>query len=183
MIITNNLTLSNFRDQHRAWVLVDKIDTTNGFKILTPLALKVGDAVGADVTFKNSGNTLAKDLSITVTIVPKRYDSPWDGKHGEQLTFPFEEIQGGATRTLASGNTGFNTVFLDGHIDKYALEALLDDRLVVYVHGRITYRDIFDVEHWSRFCALLLSGGGWAQCTSGNEVDENQELPPPLSWW
>jgi hypothetical protein len=41
------------------------------------------------------------------------------------------------------------------------------------IHGRITYDDIFSVEHWTTFCYLRSKDTGFLPCESGNDMDRN----------
>ena len=47
------------------------------------------------------------------------------------------------------------------------------------MYGKILYRDIFDVEHWTKFCFRYRPGNGRYEATKGfNEADNNREPPP-----
>jgi hypothetical protein len=41
-------------------------------------------------------------------------------------------------------------------------DAIASNRLHIFVHGKLTYCDIFGKEHWTRFCYHVLSGGVYA---------------------
>jgi hypothetical protein len=179
----NDLALRNFRDQHRAWVLLDGLITTDGNKTFTDLEkLSAGNPLGAHVIFKNSGGSPAKNVAISTTAVVRIYEQPWDADHGEQLVSPFESVPD-THAMLASGGVAHSTAWATDNLTKLQLKALLSDFFVIWVHGRVAYEDAFGVEHWTRFCSVLLSGGGWAACKYGNETDQNPELPPSNPWW
>lgn len=173
----NDLTLSNFREQHRAWVFIDDIVTMtddNGKpKMVSPRELTVGHLLFVRVHFKNTGNSPALSFS-TRTFV----EIGWS-RTPVQDTFPFEEVAPGH-RTLPTGKDTYEDPIVSPHINKIQIESLKNNQRV---HGRVAYRDVFGVEHWTRFCSVLFSGGGWAICEHGNEADENPELPPRRHWW
>jgi hypothetical protein len=173
---------NNFREGNRAWVLVHTIDTTNGNTILFPSQLKVGDKVGVQVYVKNSGNTPARHARIGVVVVPQYYDQPWELDSGDQPVFSVGDEAVGPETTIAPAGTKSNSTLLWGQLSETDLAALANKRLVIYMHGRVIYQDIFGISHWTHFCAVLPFTGAWTNCKYGNEIDQNREFRWGLPW-
>jgi dipeptidyl aminopeptidase/acylaminoacyl peptidase len=56
---------------------------------------------------------------------------------------------------------------------------------LLWIHGgpnmqddRIEYIDAFGVAHWKTFCFSIAKNATIASCKSGNDEDDNPELPP-----
>lgn len=50
--------------------------------------------------------------------------------------------------------------------------------LIVVIHGRLTYEDVFGVGHWFQFCSFGSAGSlkkrGSAKCDEYNDTDNNE---------
>jgi hypothetical protein len=137
---------------------------------------EVGKEFQAVVTVKNTGRTFAKNLKFRITheTIPA----------GQLPTF--SEDREGALDKVESvillppdGPTGLPTVN-DVHapVASGTIDLLRRGEVTLFIHGRMTYEDIFGCTHWTTFCYRLLPENfRYRTYETHNDTDDNQ-CPP-----
>jgi hypothetical protein len=160
----------NFRRDERAWIgfsfVPGNIPFTLGKPFLVPTLLI------------NSGKTPAKDVQGNIVVGVFESGKPLD----------FSYTAGHANYRIAAG-----TIFPNGSItesfqairhgsykaeaiilDKPLMDDILNSRSLVLVHGKITYSDIFGIEHWTTYCRVVSNPSLIPDdCTRYNDTDSN----------
>jgi hypothetical protein len=130
------------RVDERAWVFVRNVAPNKNCKWKA-------------IDFVNSGRTPALDFSMQAgfSTVPK----------GKPPEFIEQAIPG--IGTVAPEGT-FSSCIGDKSIDK-------DDwsKYDLFVHGTLHYTDVFETQHWTKFCFQRGPDGNFAPCQSGNGMD------------
>lgn len=158
-------TVSTFQLDQRAWIFVDAI----------PPIVKAGEPFNPIVNFKNSGKTPAKNLVIRHRgeFVPK-------GKVPSALE---ENLPGiGAVPPNAIYHTT-----LGDYVKKQTdldVSRINNGDIVLWIHGRATYDDVFGTSHWITYCLKFVpiektqehGQGGFELCGQGNDLGDGS--PP-----
>jgi hypothetical protein len=151
------------RSEHRAWVGTESVDAA---------PFEAGKFFKASVSYRNSGKTPATnvravlDFILTATKPPALIVGP-NQSDVEESVGVLHPNESGAVVVSAKSATEA------GHVA--ALKAGLMD---VYVFGTLTYTDIYDQPHWSRFCFYKPEITGWGVCGFHNAVGDG--LPPKV---
>lgn len=141
----------NFRRDERAWI---------GFSLGGGnLTLTVGQPFSVPTTLINSGKTPAKNVegNIIVTIVKR--GAPFD----------FVYASGHANYRIAAGSLFPNATINESFqairhgpvhaeaiiVTKPILDEITASQSLVVVYGRLTYSDIFGIEHWTTYCRIV----------------------------
>jgi hypothetical protein len=158
MIESNRLTRESYKLDERAWVAVTAVNGTG------PEADK---KFMYSVHFVDTGKTPAR----SVVIHPGDELAP----RGQNPNF---SVETGAVR-LGVLSPSSERTYDNGPIPptrniqtmtKQDLDILRTKTL--YVHGKITYDDIFGCHHWITYCAYLKDDwSGYAFCSEGNDTD------------
>lgn len=160
----------NFRQDERAWI---------GFSLVPGnLTFTVGKSFLVPTLLINTGKTPAKNVQGNIVVGLFERGQPLD----------FSYAPGHASYRIAAG-----AIFPNGSItesfqaikhgkdkaeaiilDKRMMEDILHSRSLVVVHGKITYSDVFGIQHWTTYCRVvsnpsLIPG----DCTRYNETDNN----------
>jgi len=152
-------TVAQNRLDQRAWV---------GLKTLIVLPLAVGQRVRADLTFTNTGKTLALNTTAKTGIGIAAKNGPPDWFYGDKwkntkvfknVVFPQGEIQ--------------TKVYIEGFLLDSAWLALLQDgRQKLYVYGRCEYDDVFGKKHFTEFCDVYQpETGSVLTCATHNSAN------------
>jgi len=166
-------SLESFRIDERASIEIESMK----FKYALPFPPAI--AVGYEVTAKNFGKTVARDIVLRkVTAMDANTDETIKHRMIENalrdvppidafpkslgpnvpIVMPFN-VGGSAPQTYGKGTK--QSVWYD------------------YLIGRIDYRDAFGIPHWMTFCFVIADAKGNIQyCETGNDEDRNLELPP-----
>lgn len=150
----------------RAWVAAAV--TSSGFE--------VGKEFVATITVRNTGKTFAKDVRVFC-----RSDAIARGE--TQPDFAKYDDTGVARpeNTSALLAPGMELIFTLG--DKDGARKLTAEHLallksgehIVWVHGKITYKDVFKCDHWTTFCVKLNpSTLQFASCEAYDDADDNR---------
>ena len=134
--------LAEMRNEDRAWVGVDKVNSFNW---------KVGPQFSVPFDVTNSGGTPALRVKMDVTLksIPKgrkftpTYSGPYPYKNSVTV------IQPGMHVILS-------TLPID--VSKSAYNDIQDGRGILYAYGEITYRDIYWQRHQTNFCIMYYAG-------------------------
>ena len=101
-------------------------------------------------------NTISKDASPALTLPPPVYKSD-------------DYLVGGNLDPESASYSDFVLTPTQKEV-----EQINNLSLRLYVHGRIQYDDVFEIQHWMTFCTFLLPGGDFAICPKYNEMDNDQ---------
>jgi hypothetical protein len=155
-----------FRDDQRAWVRLVNIDGTP----------EVGTVLSVDLVAANTGRTFAKNLTMraVIELVTEKEKEP---------DFSLED--GGAARkessvSLLAPDANFE-MEVELHkqtppheITQSDLDRIRDGSLTMFVHGRMTYDDIFGCAHWTTFCTQLKPDLTYTSYGKHNDADQNR---------
>ena len=171
-------TQEAMRLDQRAWVTASKIVTT------PKLEAKNGADFTIEVVFKNTGKTPAKNAIMRQwwEFVPK-------GGIPKYAIIPVT-----TSRALVAPNGEyfsdvtplrkyFNAVTQEP-IGESFLKQFTSGNIVLYIHGRADYDDIFGCPHWTIFCSYLAFEGDHINvvvCPEHNDADENACTKPNRS--
>jgi hypothetical protein len=154
------------RDDQRAWVrLVD----IQGIP-------EVGTIFSVDLVAANTGRTFAKNLTMraVVELITEKEKEP-----------DFDLEDRGAARkessvSLLAPNDEYETDIVlrkqtpPHEITQSDLDGIRDGNLTIFVHGKMTYDDIFGCAHWTSFCTRLKPDLTYASYGKHNDVDQNR---------
>jgi hypothetical protein len=134
----NKLNERMTRLEHRAYIQVDKTNcqfTETG--ILKPL-----------VTIVNTGRTPAKKSAVWFAVETTR--------NGELPTFAYtDEQRFKAQPTIPPVFPLLLGSEITFRIDRADWEQLKQGQLLVFVHGKVTYEDVFGIDHWMTMCLVF----------------------------
>jgi hypothetical protein len=154
------------RDDQRAWVrLVD----IQGIP-------EVGTVFSVDLVAANTGRTFAKNLTMRAVI-------ELITEKGKAPDFSLED--GGAPRKESKVSllapdadyemeVGLHKQTSPHEITQSDLDGIRDGRLTMFVHGKMTYEDIFGCAHWTTFCTQLKPDLTYTSYGKHNDVDQNR---------
>ncbi len=170
-------TINSFREDERAWVEIGNIRQAP--QRMIP---KVGLIFRYELTLRNVGKTVARDVRLTV-LVPQgsyagitsksaiaAYLEPKPPK-GMELSRWKPEIPGAQSLAPAADAPVPAIVFAAEPHGKPAEGGPINSELL----GEVTYLDAFGANHWMHFCYLVFEGGKLFNCPYGNEEDKNPE--------
>jgi hypothetical protein len=168
------------RVDQRAWISLSKISNSGKFAS--------GESFAVGAAYKNIGKTPAKNVYASVTIEPR--------VQGEEPRFERDTSNAVSIGTMVPNSDYYGSVILTTcHLEGGNGERgpdftcpLTDEEFrdvqngsqTVYIHGRVSYEDVFDHPHWFRFCYNLLPHSSeWALCNKGSLIgqqidDDNQ---------
>ena len=168
---------TNFRIDQRAWVNV-------GVSPQPPIPVQVNGPLTALITVTNTGKTAALGLASNYYVeVVKNGQNP----HFETNIPHMRAITGILTpnsplpqqiamQRLKAGTTTDETE--DQPLTDRDKSLLDSGDAWIAVHGTIYYRDIFQNQHWIKFCSWNALRAGWhysaAACVTYNNTDTNQ---------
>jgi len=124
------------------------------------------------VEFKNTGRTPATDVCVWIVAGTFIFTNNWDITSNRTDWFRYSGM-------LAPDATGsINTTAYA--IDYREVSAIQNQGLPYYVYGKIWYRDIFKVSHWTEFCFQIVWNPNFSALpiTSHNTCDETQTNEP-----
>ena len=189
-----NDTIKNFRVENRAWVGTMQAVTAAYMEGGKNRYVKEGQPPKCGVLIINSGKTPARKLRGVVSLLTL--------KAGEELTPKFEidnnttiphsnlVMQPGTQLMLLSSlnslyvklpgilvETSDDSMVSMGDVSvkpfsKADIDDLADGKKVLYMFGLITYEDIFNQSHWTKFCMYLSADlSTFTGCSKYNETD------------
>jgi hypothetical protein len=189
-----NDTIKNFRVEHRAWVGTMQAVTAAYMEGGKNRYVKEGQPPKCGVIIINSGKTPARKLRGVVSLITL--------KAGEELTPKFEidnntaiphsnlVMQPGTQLMLLSSlnslyvklpgvlvETSDDSMVSTGDVSvkpfsKADIDDLAAGKKVLYMFGLITYEDIFNQSHWTKFCMYLSADlSTFTGCSKYNETD------------
>jgi hypothetical protein len=172
-------SLESFRTDERAWIEIDTVKLRSVVPATqTP---KVAESFVYEVFLKNVGKTVARDIVL-------RTVSTLDGNQGEINARDIQQLQDSlltnqppepspvpslpVPKSLAPNTLVQLPFTTGGAAPQYGY-------MFSYSVGRIDYNDAFGMAHWLKFCFVVRDASGQlGYCETGNDEDENPELPP-----
>src|SRR5262245_26447241 len=125
----------------RAWIAAEKFDPH-------PLPLgSSGDSTEITVTIKNHGKTPARKVIAIAVVEPVVMDQAPMFEYPE-LPVRVGMLQPGVEHILQLYPLKSRTTGKPGPITPEILAALQSGKIVLHVHGRIAYEDVFAYSHW-----------------------------------
>lgn len=160
------------RLDQRAWISL-------GFIGANPQTLHVGDRPFINVSLKNTGKTPARHLSTFVLM--ERVD------RGDMPNFAYDRDRVVQYGVLSPNADAFTTLNLtpnpvtreNSPLPIQLLNSLIARDAVVFVHGEVSYDDIFASLHWLTFCYAMVNLPGpvtFSSCPWHNDTGDGQ--PP-----
>lgn len=144
--------------EQRAWIGVEDI---RGLPEMNkPLTITI--------VFKNTGKTPAKNVKLIDT---------YKGiEKGNELKFDYPPPATEESRGVIFPQSILHNDFTPGKggtIQEIDFNRISSQQVKLFVHGKITYDDIFSNEHWTTFCYYLVAeASGWAACKEYNDTDD-----------
>lgn len=150
------------RDQvdQRAWVGIIEMEDPE---------IKEGPPITFKVTAKNFGKTPAKKVVSTIMAGSLPLGEPFVPQYPVALdTFPHE---GGVGVVYPSMEVPLQSKPV-GPMKEEGIAALRDSRIVMYIWGKISYEDVFRIEHHTTFCLFMHPTlQRVSQCKTYNDAD------------
>jgi hypothetical protein len=152
------------RDQ-RAWVAVVDIAGIP----------EVGTIFGVNLVAQNSGKTFAKNLTMraVVELISEKQKEP---------DFSLEDSAAARKDSSVSLLAPNADYVMDIELRKQTppheitqsdFDGIRSGNLTIFVHGRMTYDDIFGCAHWTSFCTRLKPDLKYASYGTHNDADQN----------
>jgi hypothetical protein len=137
--------------------------------------------IAAPVELGNSGKTPASHVTgdvVAELLAPEEeptfvYTKGHPRSHIAEITILPNQQMHFSAEVLKRGKGTPRPVLYTSDIQKL-VEA---GKLLIVIHGSLTYDDVFGVHHWMHFCSFGGSGnvfGGPKGCNEWNQVDNNQ---------
>ena len=154
------------RHDQRAWLAVVDIQ---GFP-------EVGTIFSVNLVAQNSGKTFAKNLTMraVVEVITEK---------GREPDFSLEDSAAARKDSSVSLLAPNADYMMDIELRKQTppheitqsdLDGIRHGNLTIFVHGKMTYDDIFGCAHWTSFCTRLKSDLKYASYEKHNDADQNR---------
>lgn len=161
------------RQDQRAWIEISAS---------APLPAVIGQPITTNFQLVNKGKTPATHIVIEAVLKQvKNGESPtfrYDGEPRQITTTGEMNPQQPAYRSASTGDwSKVKNEAVPHAVTQKEMDSLLagDSYLITYV--RVRYRDIFGVQHWSRFCEFSVFNNQRTytaqKCTDYSSVDNN----------
>jgi hypothetical protein len=154
------------RHDQRAWVAVVDIQGIP----------EVGTIFSVNLLAQNSGKTFAKNLTIraVVELITEK---------GKEPDFSLEDIAAARKDSSVSLLAPNAEYVMDVELRKQTpphemtqsdLDGIRRGNLTIFIHGKMTYDDIFGCAHWTSFCTRLKPDLKYASYGKHNDADQNR---------
>ena len=152
------------RDQ-RAWIAMVDIQGIP----------EVGTMFSVNLVAQNSGKTFAKNLTMRAVIEI--------AQKGEEPDFSLEDSDAARKASPVSLLAPNADYVMDIELHKQTppheitqsdLDGIRSGNLTIFVHGRMTYDDVFGCSHWTSFCTRLKPDLKYASYGKHNDADQNR---------
>ena len=160
------LARENAHLDQRAWVAAIDIKGTP----------EVGKIFTVNVTASNSGKTFAKNFTMRVVVEPIK-------KVGNEPNFSLEDPAEAQNESSVSvlapngeyvANAELRKERPPHEVTQEDLDRIRSGEVKIFVHGKMTYDDIFGCPHWTTFCVRLKSDLKYTSYgTHNNDADDN----------
>jgi hypothetical protein len=175
--IIMNGQLDVMRKDQRAWVKFEQAKEA-GDQVTSQFT--TGEPLSFPVRFVNTGKTPANHVQVKVFVSlitagteppledPDSGIIPWYISLSAQsgIIFPESDIKNVATRTTKDGGSF--------PLTEAEFNAIRDGTSYLAAWGTVTYDDVFQVPHWTKFCYWISSKSHKSErCSQYNSVDSN----------
>jgi hypothetical protein len=135
------------------------------------------------VTFKNSGRTPARNFiaaQIAEPIVRERQPNFSHELHTTPGIIGRAGIippNGTGSRSTPVTTRGAGDVRVEALIKPEGMKNIIDGKIQIYVHGLVSYDDIFGHPHWLTYCYYWIDPNfsGFGACDEHNDTDQVYE--------
>jgi hypothetical protein len=167
---------TQMRVDQRAWISLGSIKSVSKFAVGEPFTVTVG--------IKNLGKTPARNTYTGIFIEPRlkgqkpRLERDAQVAMASGIILPNVEIYNSPILTMCSEvitNTGQILAKFICPLTQDEYDAVTSGSQTIYVHGRVTYYDVFNHSHWFTFCYLMGANETWVMCTGGQRADNDRE--------
>jgi hypothetical protein len=153
----------NARLDQRAWVGVIRVEGG---------APQVDQIWKTNVSIKNDGRTPAKQLKVVMLRKTVEAGKSPDFTEEDRVSKEIHEL------LLLPPTEGF-VISGDSKdlkkVGKESLESINSGKYIVFLFGTVTYNDVFNCSHWTKFCYKLdAASGEFSLCENHNDADDNQ---------
>lgn len=155
----------NFEVDQRAWVSVASVSAEE-------LEEKEGEYSFKDlwVSIRNSGKTPALSLKVEdLKIAMRSANDPVPDYETAEQGPPGKTSVVNVVKSMRNGVLAPNAEMKLSFLPR--VQRLTFKGHPIYFLGKITYRDIFQNRHTTRFCIMHTEKGGFGSCPDGNSVD------------
>jgi len=154
------------RQDQRAWVAVIDI-------VGIP---EVGKIFAVNLTAQNSGKTFAKNLTMraVVEVITEEGKEPDFSLEDSAATRKDSSVSLLAPNALYVKNIELRKQTPPHETAQSDLDRIRSGNVRIFVHGKMTYDDVFGCAHWSSFCTRLKSDLEYASYGKHNDADQNR---------
>jgi hypothetical protein len=171
-------TINNFRLEQRAWIGVTQVYSPEYTDGDNKVYLKEGQKIKAEIILINSGKTPAKrvrPLSFILFIKPN-IDPFRNNKIDKIITNTLNVHKNVQSNDVLQPGIRTHifppTIPEEAIVTKSTIDDIKHERYCLYIIGLITYEDVFDIKHLTKFCMVLDKDlTHWYPCDSNNEVN------------
>ncbi len=136
----------------------------------------------ATVGIQNSGKTFAREVEVAIYCALRSdflSDSDLAKAAKLEMTGPGEISLAPLTPNTIYLLTGYLFDDRERKLTQSEVEQIQSGKVKLFVFGKIAYKDIFDVEHWTTFSVRYRPVDGKYEATNQfNDVDNNRAPPP-----
>jgi hypothetical protein len=170
----SDTTFENFRLEQRAWVGTIEVLPPEYVEGDKKVYVKERQQVKGGVFITNSGKTPARKLYTVVSMYVL--------KSGVEPIFQYKVVGTVQPSVTASKPTHgvmqpgmkftLRPLPIEGLASKADIDDLINERYIVYLSGTITYEDVFEKSHETRFCLYLKPDlATFSACSTNNEAN------------
>jgi hypothetical protein len=140
----------------------------------------VGQQWVITIKSKNTGKTFAKEFRMKATVA--KVTSPRTQPDFSDKAIPYNSVS-----ILAPNGEYTSTTVITGNADsphpianptQTDIDLIKSGAIKFFAYGRMDYRDIFQISHWTIFCFHLSRDVKWESCAVHNDADSNPETQP-----
>jgi hypothetical protein len=162
-------TIGNFHLEQRAWIGTTTYSPPMYSDGSKSVYAKEGQELKVTITIANTGKTVARkvnhDVSMYLLSPGEDYISKYE--EGVQISNP----QHSTTVLQPGGTTNLETPLFTT-VTKVNIDNIVSGKTILYIAGKITYDDIFNGQHSTKFCLRLKPDlTGFSHCSTYNEAD------------
>lgn len=162
-------TIENFRLEQRAWIGPMALKWDDYIEGKKKVHIKEGEQFKVGVNLINSGKTPAFNVKAFIIVTAlKQGEKPDPQKRQE------DELLHQTNAVMQPGGTfGLDNISANFIPSKNQIESLSRGERVIHLFGKIIYEDVFDQQHFTKFCMFLHQDlASFSGCPYYNETDD-----------
>jgi hypothetical protein len=159
----------------RAWLSIRGFET-NGVK---DSRYEVNKPLMIRVVFQNTGKTPALHVRSLVYETAVLTKGTVPREKPKWIRYP-DKVSGTAMGNISTSTESghpFADLLVTQSLSQSDYDLIVQNKAHIFVHGKVWYCDVFNYQHWFTFCGHMLSGGAYAVCDDGNELDTDPKPP------